>query len=224
MDNNQFSSGTWQPEEYGPGTRLRYFNPVPPGSLPQRQGSGLDYVQPLPLPGVEPRPYVPPEGGAGVIDDRPGFVPGTGYYGPGLGGGGMGPRQLFGGLYGGGEGGWLNLGGGLLSGLAGSALFGPAGGFLGSLLYRRIFDDGRAQRDPLEMMEIFGYNYDEMGGKRNPMQSRQREGSTRFSSGEMDLSNLPMYGAPGSLLPAVFAGERGSAMPGGGQAPVVEQR
>jgi len=199
----------WTPQPWGDfgGDQPRQY-----GTLPQLPVTNY----PQPTPGVEPSPYVPDNPGD-VIDTRPGFGPGVGgYRGPGgspginlpFMGGYSGPGQPIN---------WRRTGAGFL----GSLLGGPAGGILAKVLYDEF---GFRQRDPLEMMEIFGTNYEEMGARRNPMQSRQREGSTRFSQGEMDLSNLPMYGAPGSLMPAVFAGERGSAMPGGGQAPMVEQR
>lgn len=217
-----FNPGSWQPGPIDPNVGGQSFSPLPP--IQFKPNPDMPVVNlPQPTPGVTPGPYVP-DNPSNAIDTRPGFAPGANYYGSPI-GGVMGPRQFFGNLYGGGNGGLVNFGGGLLSGLAGGALFGPAGSFLGNLLYKRIFNNDRAQRDPLEMMEIFGSDYEQMGGVRNPMQSRVREGSTRFSQGEMDLSNLPIERSPQQYMPAVFAGERVDILPGGGgRGPIREMR
>jgi hypothetical protein len=221
-----WESGTWTPTPWGDyGGR----NPIYYGALP-------DINFPQPTPGVEPSPYVPPsDSGAGgaVIDERPGFAPGNYFSSPGTGL----PS--------------INVGS-LAARAAGGALGGPLGSMAANMLYNRFFGPDRNAlppplirnpslpsgydvpyfiRDPnlegeVPQQDADGYMdwLDQQPTQGNVMRSRQREGSTRFSQGEMDLSNLPMYGAPGSLLPAVFAGERGSALPGGGQAPVQEMR
>lgn len=217
MPQNYFNPGTWQPAPFNPGTGGdQYgFNPAP---MPQpRYTPENPYMYlPQPTPGVVPSPYVPSDPGAVLPPPSP-----TAYMRPVGGGSGPLPSISFG-----------NIGGRILSpfssgvregvldrllgagaGILGSMSGVPLGGLIAGLLYDRMFN---AQApDPERMEAVFGPNWEEMRSARNPMQSRQRPGSTRFSQGEMDLSNLPMYGAPGSLMPAVFAGERGSVVPGG---------
>lgn len=159
--------------------------------------------------------YLPPPT-AGDVGYRPGFAPGMGVS--------YGPRQVMGSLYGG-RGSWLGNAGQALAGAAGSAALGPLGATLGGLIGRILYNRATEPFSATTFPE--GYTYEDYQRDQNlpsNFLSRRREGSSRFSQGELSPSNLPMYGAPGSLLPAVFAGERGSAMPGGGQAPVVEQR
>lgn len=156
--------------------------------------------------------YLPPPT-AGDIGYRPGFAPGASITG--------GPRQLVGSLYGG-RGSFLGNAGQAIAGAAGSAAMGPLGGLISRLLYNRTADPFTATVFPE------GYTYENYQRDQNMPSnflSRRREGSGRFSQGEMNLSSLPMERSAHQYMPAVFAGQRGSVLPGGGgQAPVVEQR
>lgn len=209
----------------------RPWSPTPgfggqPAPLPRINpvGPATQYYGPGPIdPNAPVQPALPTNPGA-VIDLRPGYAPGN-YFG--FGGSGLPP---------------LNYGR-IGAQAAGGILGGPLGSLAANMLYNRFFGTDTAAlppplirnpnlpsgydvpyfiRDPdiegeVPQQDADGYMdwLDQQQAQRNLMQSRRRPGSTRFSQGEMDLSNLPMYGAPGSLMPAVFAGERGSPLPGG---------
>lgn len=211
------------PENYTP----QPWTPQPwqpdPNVLPPVSGGGggnlvapptMPYVTPPTQPGEEgqaPGYVAPPT--AGDIDYRPGFAPGMGISG--------GPRQLVGSLYGG-RGSWLGNLGQYAAGAAGSAALGPLGGLIARILYNRATDPMTATVFPE------GYTYEDYQRDQNMPSnflSRQREGSTRFSQGEMDLSNLPIERSPQQYMPTVFAGQRGNILPGGGgRGPITDMR
>jgi len=219
MPYNYFNPGTWQPAPFNPGGGGdQYgFNPAPSPQPRYTPDNPYAYM-PQPTPGAEQRPYVP-SNASGVL---PPTSP-TAYMTPGVSntGGGLPSVGGMAGLAGryfspfssNVREGWLDRFGGLGATALGVASGVPLGGLIAGLLYDKIFN--AQPRDPERMEAAFGPYWEEMGARRNAMQSRQRPGSTRFSQGEMDLSNLPMYGAPGSLMPAVFAGQRRSILPDG---------
>lgn len=210
-----FNPGTWQPQPFTPGSGPGTFQPTPPfRPLPNPNIPATNLPQPTP--GVEPSPYVPPNAGD-VVDLRPGFAPGMGIS--------SGPRQLVGNLYGG-QGSILGNLGQYGAGAAGSALLGPAGGILGSLIGRLLYNRVTEPFSATVFPE--GYTYEDYQRDLNAPSnflSRQREGSTRFSQGEMDLSNLPIERSPQQYMPTVFAGQRGNVLPGGGgRGPITDMR
>jgi len=218
MPQNYFNPGSWQPAPFNPGTGGdQYgFNPAP---LPQpRYTPENPYAYyPQPTPGVEPGPYVPDNPSA-VLDLRPGYVPGLTYGNPG----GVPSSGLpFLGGVGSGEGfNWKRTGTSLLGGLLG----GPIGSVLSKVIYDRFFGPDPAPFDAQTFPK--GYTYDDYQRDMrtpNTFHSRRRPGSTRFSQGVIELSDLPIIGAPGSLMPAVFAGEKRTGLPGG-QTVYTEQR
>lgn len=211
-----YTTQPWTPQPWQP----------EPNVLPPVSGAGnfqLNPVEPMPYAPVPNQPsedenagtapgYLPPPT-AGDIAYRPGFAPGMGLSG--------GPKQLVGNLYGG-RGSFLGNAGQAIAGAAGSSVLGPLGGLIARILYNRTTDPMTATVFPE------GYTYEDYQRDQNMPSnflSRQREGSTRFSQGEMNLSNLPIERSPQQYMPTVFAGQRGNILPGGGgRGPITDMR